>query len=154
VVRVIELSRSRCSLSLGTASKLNRDPRFIQALMAHGEARAQEFLTALALEDAWKSRDPAAIMGFFADDAEILSSAPFSNRGIYRGTRQVRTFLADYLAQDIRVDPTRKQVARDGVAWTVRAPARDGSSGRTEGVAEAEFGEGGVRVLRLGAGLG
>jgi NTE family protein len=33
VVRVIELSRSRFSRSLGTASKLNRDPRFIQGLI-------------------------------------------------------------------------------------------------------------------------
>src|SRR5215210_8051566 len=70
VVRVIELSRSRFSRSLGTASKLNRDPHFIRALMAHGEARAGEFLTALAFENAWRSRDPAAVMGFFADDAE------------------------------------------------------------------------------------
>ena len=30
VVRVIELSRSRLSLSLGAASKMNRDPGFIQ----------------------------------------------------------------------------------------------------------------------------
>jgi hypothetical protein len=57
VVRVIELSRSRFSRSLGTASKLNRDPRFIEDLMFHGEARAEEFLAALAFEDAWRSRD-------------------------------------------------------------------------------------------------
>ena len=48
------------------------------------------------------------------------------------------------------MDPTKKQVARNGVAWTVRIPRSNGSSGRTEGVAEAEFGEGGVKVLRLG----
>src|SRR3712207_9445813 len=54
VVRVIELSRSRFSRSLGTASKLNRDPRFIEDLMSHGEARAEEFLVALAFEEAWK----------------------------------------------------------------------------------------------------
>nr|MBA2712029.1 patatin-like phospholipase family protein [Rubrobacteraceae bacterium] len=48
VVRVIELSRSRFSRSLGTASKLNRDPHFIQDLISHGEVRAQEFLAALA----------------------------------------------------------------------------------------------------------
>jgi NTE family protein len=154
VVRVIELSRSRFSRSLGTSSKLNRDPHFIRALMSHGEARAQEFLTALAFEDAWKSRDPAAVAAFFADDAEIFSSAPFSNRGTHKGAREVRNFVADYLAQDIRVDPTRKQVARNGVAWKVRAPAINGSSGRTEGVAEAEFGERGVKVLRLGTGPG
>jgi NTE family protein len=55
VVRVIELSRSRFSRSLGTASKLNRDPRFIEDLMSHGEARAEEFLAALAFEEAWRA---------------------------------------------------------------------------------------------------
>ena len=58
VVRVIELSRSRFSRFLGTASKLNRDPHFIRDLMSHGEARAEEFLAALAFENAWKSRTP------------------------------------------------------------------------------------------------
>jgi NTE family protein len=150
IVRVMELSRPRFSRFLGTASKLNRDPNFIRELMSHGEDRGEEFLTALAFENTWKSRDPAAIMAFFADDAKILASPPFSKHGIHKGTREVRNFVADYLAQDIRVDPTRKQVARNGVAWTVRAPASNGSSGRLEGVAEAEFGEGGVKVLRLG----
>jgi NTE family protein len=154
VVRVIELSRSRFSRSLGTASKLNRDPQFIRALMSHGEARAEEFLTALAFENAWKSRDPAAIMGFFADDAEIISSAPFSNRGTHRGEREIRRFVAEYLAGDLRVDPTRKQVARNGVAWTVRARTDNGSSGRPEGVAEAVFRGGEITSLRLGAGTG
>ena len=81
VVRVIELSRSRLSRSLGTASKLNRDPRFIQDLISHGELRAEEFLAALAFEEAWKSRDPDAVMAFFADDATLVSSAPFPAGG-------------------------------------------------------------------------
>jgi NTE family protein len=58
VVRLIELSRPRLSRSLGTASKLNRDPGFIRELIAHGEARAEEFLAALAFEGAWRRRDP------------------------------------------------------------------------------------------------
>jgi NTE family protein len=74
VVRVIELDRSRLSRTLGTASKLNRDPRFIQDLISHGELRAEEFLTALAFEEAWKSRDPDAVMAFFAEDATLTSS--------------------------------------------------------------------------------
>jgi NTE family protein len=150
VVRVIELSRSRFSRLLGTASKLNRDPHFIRDLMSHGEARAEEFLAALAFEDAWKSRDTAAIMGFFADDAQIFSSAPFTNGGIHKGTREVRTFVADILARGVRVDPTRKQVARNRVAWTVRMPADPGSPGRRKGVVEAEFQGGSIIALRLG----
>ena len=48
VVRVIELSRTRLPRSMGSASKLNRDPHFIQRLMAHGEQQAEEFLAARA----------------------------------------------------------------------------------------------------------
>jgi NTE family protein len=150
VVRVIELSRPRFSRFLGTASKLNRDPHFIRALMSHGEARAEEFLTALAFENAWKCRDPAAVMAFFAADAEVSSSAPFSNRGAYRGEREIRKFVAEYLAGNVRIDPTKKQVARNEVVWTVRTHTGEDSSDRSEGMAAAEFREGSIRVLRLG----
>jgi NTE family protein len=47
-VRLIELTRPRRSRALGSASKLDRDPAFIGELIAHGEARAGEFLAALA----------------------------------------------------------------------------------------------------------
>jgi NTE family protein len=69
MVRLIELSRPRLSRSLGTASKLNRDPAFIGELLAHGRARAEEFLAALAFERAWRRRDPDAVLDCFADDA-------------------------------------------------------------------------------------
>jgi hypothetical protein len=70
VVRLIELSRSRFSRFPGTVSKLNRNPRFIKDLMSHCEARAEEFLTAL---------------GFFAGDAQLVLSTPFSDGSVYRG---------------------------------------------------------------------
>jgi NTE family protein len=152
VVRVIELSRSRFSGSLGTASKANRDPRFIEDLMSHGEAQAEEFLAALAFEDAWRSRDPDAVMNCFADDAELVSSAPFPGRGPYRGRGQIRPFVAEHLAEEVRVDLTKKQVARNEVAWTVRSLGGDGSSARSKGVAEAQFREGKIKALRLSAG--
>jgi NTE family protein len=152
VVRVIELSRSRFSRFLGTASKLNRDPRFIEELMSHGEARAEEFLAALAFEDTWRSRDPDAMAGCFAEDAELVSSAPFPSRGSHRGKRQIRRFATKHLAGDVRMNLTKKQVARNGVAWTVRLLGGDGSSDRSEGVAEAQFREGKIKVLRLGTG--
>ncbi len=44
VVRVIELSRSGVSRPLGARTKLNRDPAFIQALLAHGEHAWPNFL--------------------------------------------------------------------------------------------------------------
>jgi NTE family protein len=52
VVRVIELSRSSLP-GAHAASKLNRDPLFIQNLISHGEQQAGEFLAALAFERAW-----------------------------------------------------------------------------------------------------
>jgi NTE family protein len=153
VVRVIELSRSRFSRSLGTASKLNRDPRFIEDLMSHGEIRAEEFLAALAFEDVWRRRDPDAVMSFFDEDAELVSSAPFHGRGPYKGRARVRSFVTKYLAEGVRMDLTKKQVARDGVAWTVRTIMGDKPANRAEGVVEAEFREGKIKALRLRAGI-
>ena len=152
VVRVIEMSRSRFPGSLGTASKLNRDPRFIEDLMSHGEAQAEEFLAALAFEDAWRSRDPETMMSFFTEDAELVSSAPFPEGGPYKGRAQIQPFVAEHLAEVARVDLTKKQVARDGVAWTVRALTDEESADQVEGVAEAEFRGGNVKTLRLGSG--
>jgi NTE family protein len=152
VVRVIELSRTRLSRSLGTASKLNRDPRFIEDLMSHGESRAEEFLAALAFEYAWRSRDLDSMTDFFAEDAEITSSAPFPDLGSRSGKEEVLAFVAEHLGEDIRVDLTKKQVARDGVAWTVRAYRKYHPAAWVEGVAEARFREGKVESLRLGSG--
>ena len=149
VVRVIELSRSRLSRSLGAASKLNRDPRFIEELMSHGESRAGEFLAALAFEDAWGSRDLDAMTDFFAEDAEITTLAPFSRYGTYRGKREVRKFVSEHLAKEVRVDLTKKQVAQNRVAWTVRMLRGDETSDRLEGVAEAELRGRKIKALRL-----
>jgi NTE family protein len=153
VVRVIELSRSRFSRSLGTASKLNRDRRFIEDLMSHGEGRAEEFLDALTFEDVWRSRDADAVMSFFSEDAELVSSAPFPERGPYRSRAQIRSFVAEYLAEEVRTDLTKKQVARNGVAWTVRALAGNKLADPVEGVVEAEFREGKIKALHLRAGI-
>jgi NTE family protein len=151
VVRVIELARSRLSRSLGTASKLNRDPRFIQDLISHGELRAEEFLAALAFEEAWKSRDPDAVMAFFADDATLTSSAPFTASGRHSGKTKIRAFVTEHLAREVRVDLTKKQIAQDGVAWRVRTPEGDGAEDRVEGVVEAVFRDGEIESLHLGA---
>ena len=126
MVRLIELARPRLSRSLGTASKLNRDPAFVRELIAHGEARAAEFLAALAFEDAWRRRDPGAVLARFADDAELVSAPPFPDRGRLRGKAQIGQFVREHLTTDLHVDPTRKQVARDRVTWTVRASRNGG----------------------------
>jgi NTE family protein len=148
-VRVLELSRSRLSRSLGTASKLNRDPGFIRDLIAHGEDRAEEFLAALAFERAWRRRDAGAVLACFADDAELVSAPPFPDRGSLRGRQQIGRFVREHLTADLRVDPTRKQVARDRVTWTVHA-YRDDPAAAVRGRAEAELRAGRVTALRLG----
>ena len=151
VVRVIELSRSRLSRTLGTASKQNRDPRFIQDLISHSELRAEEFLAALAFEAAWKSRDPEAVMAFFADDATLTSSAPFPKGVRYEGRTRIRSFVTEHLAREVRVDLTSKQIAQNGVAWKVRTPAGDDVANRVHGVAEVVFRGSEIESLRLGA---
>ena len=149
MVRLIELSRPRLSRSLGTASKLNRDPAFIGELLAHGRARAEEFLAALAFERAWRRRDPDAVLGCFADDAELSSAPPFPDRGLVRGRQGIGRFVRDHLTTDLHVDPTRKQVAGHLVTWTVRA-YRDDPAEPVQGRAEAELRDGKVVALRLG----
>ncbi|MBV9453714.1 MAG: patatin-like phospholipase family protein [Rubrobacter sp.] len=150
VVRIIELSRSRFSRFLGIASKLNRDPRFIKNLISHGEARAEEFLIALAFEDAWRSRDYEAMMGFFAGDTELVSSKPFPDGGVYRGKEEIHTFLQKHMGEDIRIDLTRKQVARNRVAWTGRVYLNEDPADWAEGSVDAEFRNRKIKTLRLG----
>jgi NTE family protein len=129
---------------LGAASKINRDPAFLGELFRHGADCANEFLTALGFEDAWRERDPDAVLGYFTEDSELVSAAPFPPHGPSRGAAAAAGFLREHLTADIRVDLTRKQIARDRVAWTVRAPDVCGR-------AEARFRDGRITSLRLGA---
>jgi NTE family protein len=92
------------------------------------------------------------VASFFTEDAELVSTAPFPSRGSHRGKRQIRRFVTKHLAGDVRVDLTKKQIARNGVAWSVRVLRGDGTHDRSESVAEAQFREGKIKVLRLGAG--
>jgi NTE family protein len=147
-VRIIELSRARLPRYLGTASKMNRDPRFIRDLIDHGEEQAEEFLAALAFERAWVARDVDAVLELFTHDAELVAGPPLPP-GRYRGADELRRFVSDRMLRTARVDPTRKQVARDRVAWTVRVvPSGEGPPVLAR--AEAEFRDGRVTRLRVG----
>jgi NTE family protein len=143
VVRLIELSQS-----LGSVSKLNRDPSFIRGLMLRGEARAETFLASLAFEQAWRDRDIDTVLSFFADDAELVSSTPFpSTRGTSRGIEPIRAFAEKHLADDVAVDLTRKQVATDQVTWTVRRRRNRGAT--VQGTAQVEFSGSKITAFRL-----
>jgi NTE family protein len=145
MVRIIELVRSRVSRSLGPASKLNRDPAFIRELIEHGEARAGEFLDALAFERACLSRDLDAVMDFVEDDAALVSRPPFPESDPTRGAEHVRRFLREHFGGGLAIDPTRKQVAGTAVTWTARADP-DG----VPGTVRAEFRDGRIASLQLG----
>ena len=150
VVRQIEMSRP-----LGAASKLDRNPLFIRKMMRYGERRAGEFFGTLAFEEAWTSGNPDAVLGYFSEEAEIrLLGAPQLRDGqtSYRGKRELRDFIRERLAGDVRINPSKKQVAGDAVTWTVRiSPGLSGQaeSEPAEGAAEAVFEEGKIRRLTL-----
>jgi NTE family protein len=147
-VRVIELPRS--SLPRATAaSKLNRDPVFIQSLMAHGEQQAGEFLAALAFERAWADKDADAVMGLFTDDPDLVSAPPFTGQGSHRGPGQARQFVRKQLSAGVRMDLTHKLLARERVTWTLRT-RNDRPGTDLHGQAEAQFRDGKVTSLRLG----
>ena len=148
VVRVIELSRSALPPA-SAASKLNRDPRFIQNLISHGEQQATEFLAALAFERAWAGTDVAAVMGHFAEDPELVSEPPFTRPGRHRGSGQARQFVQEQLSAGVRMDLTHKLIARDRVTWTLRR-RNDPAGTHPPGQAEAQFRDGKVTSLRLG----
>jgi hypothetical protein len=91
-------------------------------------------------------------MGFFTDDAELVSSTPFPDSGVYRGKEEIRTFLQQHLGEDVRMDLTKKQVARNRVAWTGRAYRDEDPTDWAEGTAEAEFQGWKIKALRLSGG--
>jgi NTE family protein len=138
VVRIIELSRARLPGALGAVSKLNRDPAFIAGLIAHGEERAAEFLAALAFERAWMAGDADATLGFFADDARIVSAKPFRECAPISGRPAIGRFVREALADEVAIDVTRKQVAGDTVTWSARWQPR-GAGERLRGDITATF---------------
>jgi NTE family protein len=129
VVRIIELSPGRVSRPLSARSKVDRDPALIGELIAHGRQQADEFLIALGLEQAWRSRDPEAVLKLFGDDAELIATAPFAAAGPVRGREPLAAFLAEHL-DAVELDLTRKQLAGEHVTWSVKTPAGLGATAR------------------------
>lgn len=147
-IRIIEMARSRESLKLGAASKLNRDPDFLDELIDQGEDRAEEFVAALGFEHAWRAADVEAVVAYFDRDADVSSAAPFTVRETRTGIEGVREFVTNALSKDITLDLTRKQISGDRVNWRIRLPAENGK--RRKGLAQARFANGRITSLRLG----
>ena len=146
VVRVLELSRTRLSRLLGPSSKLNRDRDFLEELISQGGQQADEFLTALRFEAAWRAGDGATLLQMLADDLEVVSEPPFPHQGPLFGA-QALAFVCDYLLPNVRVDLTRAQHTSERVAWTVIARYADATG---PGRVEAEIRDGRVSRILLG----
>lgn len=147
-IRIIEMARSEKSQKLGSASKLNRDPQFLDDLIDQGADRAAEFVAALGFERAWRAGDVDRVVALFADHAEVSSAAPFTVREPSTGTDGVRGFVTGALSRKIRLDLTRKQISGDLVSWRIRLPAEKGKPQR--GLAQARFRDGEITQLTLG----
>lgn len=148
-IRIIEMTRSSRSLTMGAASKINRDPAFLNELIGQGGERATDFISALGFEQAWLSGDAEEIIGFFAPDAEVGSLPPFTPRDPRRGAEAVRAFVTSALSTGVLVDLTRKQLSGDRVRWRVRTPAGESGPVRV-GSAAAQFSKGKIISFGLG----
>lgn len=105
VVRIIEMPRAALGGTWGSASKLNRDPAFLDGLVRAGRAQATRFATALALETAWKAGEADGVLAAFAPEAV---------------TDELAAFVREHLGRDVTVDPVRKQLTGDTATWAVR----------------------------------
>jgi len=142
-VRVLEFARPRSSTLLGPVSKLNRDAGFIRELMGQGERQAEEFLSVLAFERAWRDKDVDAVLRVLSPDVELSSAPPFPAVDPVRGA-EARAAAVD-LCRTARMDLTHKQLTRERATWTVRSAGTD-----ARGRVEAEVADGRVTRVRLG----
>lgn len=148
-VRVLEMTRSENSRRLGTISKLNRDPAFLRGLIADGEETAEDFVTALRFEAAWRRKDLDAVSSFFAGPCAIVTHDPLPPIAPGADLDDLRAFLADRLATEIEVDRTRRQYAGDEFIWRVNYT--DPASGeRRRAQAGARFTDGQIVRFALG----
>ena len=149
-IRILQMNRSARSLAMGAASKINREPRFLDELIDQGERRTSDFITALAFERAWAAGDADGIVNFFDEEIEVSSAAPFAVRPPRSGLQAAREFVDALLAAKVGVDLTRKQQAADHIRWRVRKPAGADDGRRIVGTAELRFDKGAVTSFSLG----
>jgi NTE family protein len=136
-VRVIEMPRSALPRHLGPASKLNRDPGFLEGLARHGRDQADRFLSALAFERAWAACDVDALLESVSEEVALVSGPPFLSWAGGGDVAAPRRFVEAAFQQDISIDPTHKQIAGDQVTWSIRK--RDGDGPAARGEAEVTF---------------
>lgn len=143
-VRILEMERTPGSREWGYASKLNRDPDFISGLMDLGRRQAQEQVDAMAFEHAWNAdeREPGALMGRFADSAEVSSTHPLAPLEPTGDRERIRGFFDEF---GLSVATSRARVCADGARWTIRSSL----DRRIEARVRASFDDGQIRTLTV-----
>ncbi|HEX5587337.1 MAG TPA: patatin-like phospholipase family protein, partial [Acidimicrobiia bacterium] len=149
MVRVIELPAEHLQRVRGPASKLNRDPAFLEALVDLGRGQADRFLQALAFEQRWRAGDVDALVDGLEPTVTLSIDPVFdvASRAA-SGAERVRAFAAALLCDSVQVDTAHKQIAGDRVTWSIRVRHADRD---VRGTAEVTFGPKRVSSLRVRA---
>lgn len=140
MVRVVELPAAELRRVRGPASKLNREPEFLDELVELGRTQASRFLRALAFERTWTAADHDGLAAAIEPGAPVHGEPALGLEG---------ATACELLCTSLRVDHTHKQVAGDRVSWSIRGRtgARD-----WQGVADITFGPERVTSVAVRAG--
>lgn len=126
-VRVLERRRTWRTLTWGAASKLNRDPVFIDELLELGRAQAEEQILGMRFENAWNSGDPENLLTRFAPEAELSSTHSGAPLAPTRDRDVIKKFVTDI---GLRVDNSRTRLCHEHLEWEVRAGGTAGGRAR------------------------
>lgn len=143
-VRILEMQRTPATRSWGYASKLNRDPAFINELMEQGRRQAQEHVDAVAFERAWgdDGREPGALLDRFRPGALVSSTHPLAPLDPTDDHERIQGFFDEYA---LEVETSRARVCQDGARWTVHSAKHRSISARVR----ASFAEGQIARLTV-----
>jgi NTE family protein len=148
MVRIIELPANDLRRVRGPASKLNRDPAFLDSLVALGRRQADRFLRSLAFERVWRAGDVDELVAALEPGVDLSVDTAFGLAVGSDGDDRIATLAAALLCDSVRVDAAHKQIAGDGVSWSIRVRRGDHD---VRGTAEVTFGAERVSSLHVRA---
>lgn len=124
-IRLMEMQRPPSAERWGHSSKLDRDPRFIRDMIAHGKTQARDFLSVIAFEDCWRARDGDGILHHVAQGATVSVDLPGVRLDATDDVDTVDHFFTQQLFDLVSIDLTRKRTHRDTVTWELRPKGPD-----------------------------